>query len=92
MDDCRRLAARWSRAVRNLGRPGIAPTAISAVDVALWDLKARLLELPLVRPSSARARARSPVYGSGGFTSYPIERLAAQLGGWVEARHAHGSR
>ena len=37
----RRLGRRWSQAVRNLGRPGIASMAISAVDAALWDLKAR---------------------------------------------------
>lgn len=35
------------RSVRNAGRPGIAACAISALDIALWDLKARLLELPL---------------------------------------------
>ncbi|MEU5885206.1 hypothetical protein [Spirillospora sp. NPDC047279] len=37
------------RAVRNDGRPGAVGYAISAVDVALWDLKARLLGLPLHR-------------------------------------------
>ena len=37
-----------TQAVRNIGRPGIASGAISAVDVALWDLKARLLGVPLV--------------------------------------------
>jgi len=36
-------AEAMARAVRNIGRPGIAATAISAVDIALWDLKARLL-------------------------------------------------
>src|SRR5256885_14352514 len=35
-------AAMW-RAGRNAGQPGLAAMAISAVDVALWDLKARLL-------------------------------------------------
>ena len=43
--------------------------AISAVDAALWDLKARLLELPLVALLGA-ARAAVAVYGSGGFTLY----------------------
>ena len=43
------VGARWSHAIRNLGRPGICSMAIAAVDIALWDLKARLLELPLCR-------------------------------------------
>src|SRR5437588_6761941 len=55
--------------IRNLGRPGIASMAISAVDAALWDLKARLLDVPLVTLLGA-ARESAPVYGSGGFTSY----------------------
>ena len=42
--------------IRNLGRPGIASMAIAAVDVALWDLKARILGLPLVLAAWARAR------------------------------------
>jgi L-alanine-DL-glutamate epimerase-like enolase superfamily enzyme len=71
-------------AIRNLGRPGIASMAIAAVDSALWDLKARLLDLPLVTLLGA-VRPRVPVYGSGGFTSYDEARLERQLGGWVEA-------
>jgi L-alanine-DL-glutamate epimerase-like enolase superfamily enzyme len=68
--------------VRNLGRRGIAAMAISAVDVALWDLKARLLDLPL-SALLGMARAATPVYGSGGFTSYSLERLRDQLAGWA---------
>ena len=60
--------------VRNLGRTGIASMAISAVDVALWDLKARLLDAPLVTLFGA-VRSEVPVYGSGGFTSYSLEQL-----------------
>jgi L-alanine-DL-glutamate epimerase-like enolase superfamily enzyme len=74
-----------SGAVRNLGRPGIAATAISAVDVALWDLKARLLGLRLARLLGV-VRDEIPVYASGGFTSYDALRLTRQLGAWV-----HGS-
>ncbi len=69
--------------IRNLGRPGIASMAISAVDIALWDLKAKLLDVALVK-LFGRSRPSVPVYGSGGFTSYPIERLQQQLAGWVE--------
>jgi L-alanine-DL-glutamate epimerase-like enolase superfamily enzyme len=70
-------------AIRNLGRPGIASMAIAAVDTALWDLKARLLGLPLCTLLGT-VRDSVPVYGSGGFTSYSIERLTAQLQGWAE--------
>lgn len=70
------------RAVRNIGRPGLASTAISAVDVALWDLKSRLLGLSLA-DLLGRCRDEVPAYGSGGFTSYDDTQLAAQLGGWA---------
>lgn len=72
-----------TRAVRNQGRPGIASMAIAAVDAALWDVKARLLELPLVKLLGA-VRDAVPVYGSGGFTSYSADQLQRQLSGWVE--------
>jgi L-alanine-DL-glutamate epimerase-like enolase superfamily enzyme len=68
--------------IRNLGRPGIASMAISAVDAALWDLKGRRLGLPLVTLLGA-ARDAAPIYGSGGFTSYSTGQLEEQLGGWV---------
>jgi L-alanine-DL-glutamate epimerase-like enolase superfamily enzyme len=69
-------------AVRNLGRQGIAATAIAAVDIALWDLKARLLDVSLVALLGA-ARKQVAIYGSGGFTSYSIDRLQQQLAGWA---------
>ena len=71
------------RAVRNMGRPGIAATAISAVDTALWDLKAKLLGVPLAG-LLGKFRDTVPIYGSGGFTSYDDHRLATQLASWVE--------
>lgn len=70
--------------VRNIGRNGVAASAISAVGTALWDLKARTLGVSLVDLFGA-VREKIPVYGSGGFTSYSLERLRSQLGGWVEA-------
>jgi L-alanine-DL-glutamate epimerase-like enolase superfamily enzyme len=69
--------------IRNLGRPGICSMAISAVDCALWDLKARLLNLPLVT-LLGQVREGAPIYGSGGFTSYSDRQLADQLSGWVK--------
>src|SRR5947207_3407144 len=83
--DALAVAKAWAamvQAVRNLGRPGIASMAIAAVDVALWDLKARLLDLPLVT-LLGQVRESAPIYGSGGFTSYSREQLQRQLGEWV---------
>jgi L-alanine-DL-glutamate epimerase-like enolase superfamily enzyme len=80
------VGAAWEamvRTVRNVGRQGIAATAISAVDAALWDLKAKLADQPLCHLLGAR-RAAVPIYGSGGFTTYTDAELGDQLGGWVE--------
>ncbi|MEU6537095.1 enolase C-terminal domain-like protein [Streptomyces sp. NPDC047000] len=71
------------RRIRNAGRPGVGAMAVSAMDVALWDLKARLLELPLVHLLPAW-HDQVPVYGSGGFTNYSLDRLTDQLAGWVD--------
>jgi L-alanine-DL-glutamate epimerase-like enolase superfamily enzyme len=81
------VAGAWSAmrdSVRNAGRPGVASMAISAVDAALWDCKARLLGLPLAGLLGA-LRDEVPIYGSGGFTSYSVAELCAQLGGWADA-------
>jgi len=83
--DAMSIDAAWARMlhdIRNIGRPGVVAMAISAVDNALWDLKAKLLALPLVR-LIGQVRESVPVYGSGGFTSYTVERLRTQLGGWA---------
>jgi L-alanine-DL-glutamate epimerase-like enolase superfamily enzyme len=80
------VAKAWEqmwRSVRNLGSRGLAACAISAVDVALWDLKAKLLNLSLAE-LFGRRRDAVMIYGSGGFCSYDEATLRAQLGGWVE--------
>lgn len=80
------VAACWITmlaSVRNIGRPGLCATAISAVDSALWDLKARILDVSLLDLLGA-ARESVSVYGSGGFTSYDDSRLMDQLSAWVD--------
>jgi L-alanine-DL-glutamate epimerase-like enolase superfamily enzyme len=80
------IPARWQTmvaAVRNSGWRGIAASAISAADWALWDLKAKLLGLPLLGLVGA-ARPRIALYGSGGFTSYSTTRLVEQMTRWTE--------
>ncbi|MBR0797406.1 mandelate racemase [Bradyrhizobium jicamae] len=85
--DCFDIGGCWiamQRAVRNVGRSGIASCAISALDLALWDLKAQLLSVPLAKLLGC-CRTNVPVYGSGGFTSYSNEELREQLGHWAKA-------
>ncbi|CAM4101045.1 enolase C-terminal domain-like protein [Palleronia rufa] len=83
--DAMEIPAIWHamvHGIRNLGRPGVASMAVAAVDVALWDLKARLLGLS-VADLLGRARQSLAAYGSGGFTSYDDAQLENQLGGWA---------
>jgi L-alanine-DL-glutamate epimerase-like enolase superfamily enzyme len=85
--DAMATGARWRDmvvAIRNLGRPGICSMAIAAVDNALWDLKAKLLDVSLAA-LLGRVRPAIPVYGSGGFTSYSLERLREQLHDWAQS-------
>ena len=78
--------ATWAamvHAIRNQGRPGVVSSAVSAVDIALWDLKAKLLGVS-VADLAGRVHDAVPVYGSGGFTSYTDAELTEQLGGWAD--------
>ena len=76
------MLQRMLRSIRNLGETGIAMMAVSAIDNAIWDLRARLLDIPLVS-LLGQVRTGIPVYGSGGFTSYTDRQFTDQLGGWA---------
>lgn len=80
------VSARWHEmrhALRNLGSRGIGAMAISAVDTALWDLKAKLLGLPLCK-LLGQLRDTVPAYGSGGFTTYSPQQMEQQLRDWLD--------
>lgn len=72
-------------AVRNIGQGGIAALAISALDIALWDLKGKLLDAPVAHLLGGLSRDTIPVYGSGGFTNYDVVTLQRQLENWVHS-------
>jgi L-alanine-DL-glutamate epimerase-like enolase superfamily enzyme len=80
-DDVPSCFAAMRRACRNLGGKGLVMQAISAVDIALWDLKARVHELSLGALFGA-VRERVPVYGSGGFTTMSDAQLREQVADW----------
>jgi L-alanine-DL-glutamate epimerase-like enolase superfamily enzyme len=76
--------ARMQVQARQLGHAGIAEMAISAVDVALWDLKAKLLGVSLA-DLLPRYRESVPIYASGGFCNYTDEQLREQAQAWSAA-------
>jgi L-alanine-DL-glutamate epimerase-like enolase superfamily enzyme len=82
LTDLGAIVADLEHALRNPGRPGIGACALSAVDVALWDARARALGMPLA-DLLGRVRSSAPAYGSGGFTTYDDDRLHDQLAGWA---------
>lgn len=71
------------RAIRNNGREGMTAMAVSALDIALWDLKGKLLDAPVCALLGA-ARSEVPLYGSGGFTSYDLDELTRHMASWVD--------
>lgn len=81
------VAGAWAamhRHCRNFGTRGLVMQALSAVDIALWDLKSRLRDEPLSM-MLGQARLTVPIYGSGGFTSLGPTRLAEQVAEWRAA-------
>jgi L-alanine-DL-glutamate epimerase-like enolase superfamily enzyme len=79
------IASLWNEmniTVRNFGRSGVVASSIAAVEMALWDLKARLLKRPITELLGA-VRETIPAYGSGGFTSYSEQQLCEQLARWT---------
>lgn len=77
------LHQKLQRKIRNLGRRGLAAHALSALDVAIWDLKAKLLEQPLIS-ILPRCHQSVPAYGSGGFLNYSAEQILLQFAHWRE--------
>ena len=80
--DINAIFAAMRKSQRNYGAEGIGATALSAIDIALWDLKSKLFKQPLSSFLGPMRKA-APVYGSGGFTTYTDAQLSEQLSGWI---------
>ena len=81
--DLERLWSDMFWRVRGYGRKGIAFCAMSAVDIGLWDLKAKALGLPLYKLLGPYAES-VPIYGSGGWTDMTVDELIEQARGFIE--------
>jgi D-arabinonate dehydratase len=78
-----RLWDRMYRADRGIKRQGIAGYALSALDIALWDLAGRAARLPLYKMWGA-VTDRVPVYGSGGWPAYSVDEVVAEARRYVD--------
>ena len=64
--------------LRGVGRKGLMYCALSAIDIALWDLKGKFFDLPLYRLLGGN-KTSVPVYASGGWTSYDDNQLVDEM-------------
>ena len=72
----------WTKLVwagASVGRSGLSTQAIAAIDIALWDLKAKRAGLPLAKLLGAHRDAVSCYNTSGGFLSTPIEQVLENI-------------
>ena len=68
-----------------VGRRGITVSALSGIDIALWDLLGKALGQPVWRLLGGRLRERIPAYASGGWA--PVGGVGKQLRQYVERGH-----
>ena len=68
-----------------VGRRGITISALSGIDIALWDLLGKALDQPVWRLLGGRLRERIPAYASGGWA--PVGGVGKQLRQYVDRGH-----
>jgi L-alanine-DL-glutamate epimerase-like enolase superfamily enzyme len=73
------------------GGAGIGSFAVSAIDLALWDLRGQALDRSLLDLLGGPARERLPAIASGHASLPSIDALAEDIAGWVRGR-AQGAK
>lgn len=74
-NDIGRLYVKLLWAGASVGRSGVAVQALAAIDVALWDLKAKRAGLPLAKLIGAHRDSVRTYNTSGGFLNAPLEQV-----------------
>jgi L-rhamnonate dehydratase len=82
--DIERLWQHMYRKTMAFGRKGIGMVAISAVDIALWDLMGKSAKQPVFRLLGGRTKPRIPVYASRLY-SVELNELAAEAQRYKDA-------
>lgn len=81
------VAALWERMYRKTlpwGRKGVGMVAISAIDIAVWDLMGKLLGKPVFKLLGGRTKDRIPVYASKVYSG-PVAAMQAEAQAYVDA-------
>jgi L-rhamnonate dehydratase len=71
------------RATMNIGRRGVVLHAISAIDIAMWDMFGKQLGLPVYELLGGKLRPSLPAYASWLYATEDLDALAAEASGWA---------
>ncbi|MES2539536.1 MAG: mandelate racemase/muconate lactonizing enzyme family protein [Pseudomonadota bacterium] len=78
-----RASALRGHALPELARRGLTVAAISAIDIALWDIRGKILDQPIWALLGGRSAERLPAYASGGWAD--TAGIGAQLRSYIDA-------
>ena len=67
-----------------VGRGGILSFAISAIDIALWDIRGKALGMPLWQLAGGAGKS-CKAYGGGIDLAFPLEKLKSHVQGYLDA-------
>ncbi|MEV4972144.1 L-talarate/galactarate dehydratase [Streptomyces scopuliridis] len=83
-NDIQRIWTKLVWAGASVGRSGLSTQAIAAIDIALWDLKAKRAQLPLAKLLGAHRDSVQCYNTSGGYLSMSIEQVVENTRASVE--------
>jgi len=71
-----KIWARLYNALRDQGQRGLAVTALSGIDIALWDIKGKHFRAPVSTLLGGRFRDKVRAYATGSFKRDGVDRIA----------------
>jgi L-alanine-DL-glutamate epimerase-like enolase superfamily enzyme len=77
--DIHTLVRRMVQSGAYWARVGLGPAVQAGIEAALWDLKGKLLGLPVYQLLGGRHHERLPAYATGGISNWPMDRLKQKI-------------